>query len=120
MVKQGFVYGMVLMLTAGLSACMGNGGEDEMKQRQLEMRSHLESKIAEVDRAMDRLNEEARASGEQARASVDVQLERLEETRDDLSRKLEELSDTTVEKWDEFARSVQRSLRNAEQTLKEI
>jgi predicted nuclease with TOPRIM domain len=109
-----------LLLGVSLLLSCSPANEDQMKEKQLEIKSELENSIAETEAAIQAVEQDLESAGEEMRASLDTRLARLEDNRDDLRDKLDRVGDTTADEWDEFEKSVRRSVDNARQTLREV
>ena len=109
---------LILFMATILVSC-SNADENEMKKRQLEIRSELETAIAEIETAIDKVKIDLTSAGDEMHEKLNAKMDRLEETRKDLRNKLDDVGDTTADHWDEFQRSVRRALDNAKQALQE-
>jgi len=108
-----------LLFTAFLLSCSA-ADDDEMKKRQLEMRSELESSIAETEVAIDRVKKDIETASEDMWEGLETRLSRLEDSRDELRDALDKMGGITADEWDEFQRSVRRVVDNAKETLREV
>jgi uncharacterized protein YPO0396 len=106
----------VVSLLVGCSTA----GEDEMKKRQMEVRTELENSITETEAAISRLEKDIDAASEDVKEGLEAKLDRLEATRDELRDALDKVGGTTADEWDEFQKSVRRTVDNAKQTLREV
>ena len=108
-----------LLCAAFLLSC-STVDDDEMKKRQMEMRSELENSIAETEAAIDRVERDIEAASEEMKEGLETKLSRLEDSRDELRDALDKMGGITAEEWDEFQRSVRRVVDNAKETLREV
>ncbi len=109
-----------LLFVVSLFLSCSTAGDDEMKKRQLEVRSELESSIAETEAAIDRVEKDIETASEEMREGLEANLDRLEESRDELRSALDKVGGITADEWDEFQRTVRRTVDNAKQTLREV
>jgi transposase len=117
--RSGAAFGIILLLLAAFMTCTSNR-ENDMKERQLSLRSQIEGSIADIDKARDRLKIDIDAASTNERDRLNRSLDRLDRARSDLQEKLDRMGETTAEKWDEFQRSVDRSLDNAREALRDV
>jgi DNA anti-recombination protein RmuC len=108
------------LLIAGIVSCSKDNEPGGMKQQQTELRSQLDSTIADVDREMNRVKTDLLAADEKTRQELNAEMDRLQAARDDLHQGVDKIAETTADNWNEFVMSVDRSLEKARQTLKDV
>ena len=97
-------------------SCSGRD-ENAMKQEQMELRSRLETAIAEVDRQIDATERAIENSTEAVGEDLNRKLDVLVLARDELRSNLDDIGSTRADDWDEFRRNVDRSLENARRAI---
>ena len=111
---------LTALCIAVLVSCSKEVEPGGMKQQQTELRSQLDSAIADVDREMARVKSDLQAANNKTSQELNAEMDRLQSARDDLQQGLNEIAETTADGWNEFVISADKSLEKARPTLKEI
>ena len=117
---RGTALAVAALLAAGIISCSKDNGPADLKEQQADLRSELDSTIADVDREMSRVRNDLQAADETARLQLNAEMDRLQSTRDGLQQGLNRLAETTADGWNEFVATTDSTLEKARETLKDI